>query len=131
MSIGRSARSSKRRQNVLKGRSLDDVERAFVQDSLKRHLRRRARAGNDAYRITNWAFNHPRLGSRVLCLSARRIAGDAESSSLILVAIEDATDARRSTDTLREGSRRKDEFSRCSRTNCAIRWLPSRMQRIS
>ncbi len=55
-------------------------------------------------------FNDPRLGTRLLCLNGRKIAGDTERTELILLAIEDVTETRRRNDALREGSRRKDEF---------------------
>jgi two-component system CheB/CheR fusion protein len=52
----------------------------------------------------------PDIGERVMCLSARRIASDSGRRELILLAIEDVTEQRARTDTLREGGRRKDEF---------------------
>jgi two-component system CheB/CheR fusion protein len=55
-------------------------------------------------------YNDPQLGPRVLCLNGRKIPGDAERDELILLAIEDVTESRRRTDSLRESSRRKDEF---------------------
>jgi len=55
-------------------------------------------------------FTQPGSGPRLLSLSARPIPGDAERAGLILIAIEDITERRARADTLREGSRRKDEF---------------------
>jgi two-component system CheB/CheR fusion protein len=49
-------------------------------------------------------------GHRVLAVSARSIPGDADRVDLILLAIEDITDRQARADSLREGSRRKDEF---------------------
>jgi two-component system CheB/CheR fusion protein len=47
---------------------------------------------------------------RLLCLNARRISGDSDRVALILLSIEDVTETRAKAETLREGSRRKDEF---------------------
>jgi two-component system CheB/CheR fusion protein len=56
------------------------------------------------------AYALPGLGRRVMCLNARRIAADNDRTHLILLAIEDITERRETTDAVREGSRRKDEF---------------------
>lgn len=56
------------------------------------------------------AYVVPLVGSRVLCVNARRIAPHNERVELILLALEDITERRAGTDTIREGSRRKDEF---------------------
>jgi len=50
------------------------------------------------------------LGSRAVSLVARRIPGDRERSELILLAIEDITERRARSESLRESARRKDEF---------------------
>jgi two-component system, chemotaxis family, CheB/CheR fusion protein len=49
-------------------------------------------------------------GRRLLFLNARRIAAGVLRAPLILLSIEDITEVRNKADTLREGSRRKDEF---------------------
>ncbi|HEV2442483.1 MAG TPA: chemotaxis protein CheB [Steroidobacteraceae bacterium] len=52
----------------------------------------------------------PSRGRRVMSLSARRIPADRERSELILLAIEDITEQRTRSESLRESARRKDEF---------------------
>ncbi|MDE2261039.1 MAG: response regulator, partial [Gammaproteobacteria bacterium] len=52
----------------------------------------------------------PSRGRRVVSLSARRIPADRERSELILLAIEDITEQRTRSESLRESARRKDEF---------------------
>lgn len=52
----------------------------------------------------------PEGGAHVFLLNARKIVGDAARGALILLAIEDITENRKSTDVLRQDSRRKDEF---------------------
>ena len=52
----------------------------------------------------------PSQGRRVMSLSARRVPGDWKRSELILLAIEDITERRTRSDSLRESARRKDEF---------------------
>ena len=49
-------------------------------------------------------------GRRVMSLIARRIPGDRERSELILLAMEDVTEQRTRSESLRESARRKDEF---------------------
>ncbi len=62
--------------------------------------------------LTHWEMTYPLpgIGHRLLSLNARQIRGDAESAQLILLAVEDITERRANTDSLRDGSRRKDEF---------------------
>ena len=62
--------------------------------------------------LANWEMTYapPGSGHRLLSLNARQIRGDAEPAQLILLAVEDITERRANTDSLREGSRRKDEF---------------------
>jgi two-component system, chemotaxis family, CheB/CheR fusion protein len=55
-------------------------------------------------------FTQKGLGHRLLCLNARRISGDSERAALILLSIEDVTEPHAKAESLREGSRRKDEF---------------------
>ena len=55
-------------------------------------------------------FTHKGVADRLLCLNARRISGDSERAALILLSIEDITEPRARAESLREGSRRKDEF---------------------
>src|SRR6185503_8057135 len=52
----------------------------------------------------------PRVGYRSISLTARRIVADAERPDLILLALENITDRQVTANTLRERSRRKDEF---------------------
>jgi two-component system CheB/CheR fusion protein len=52
----------------------------------------------------------PGLGHRVMSLSARKIVSDSARNELILLAIEDVTERRANADSLRDSSRRKDEF---------------------
>ena len=52
----------------------------------------------------------PLAGPRLKCLSARKIPAGDERGELILLAIDDITERRAKADTLRETSRRKDEF---------------------
>jgi two-component system, chemotaxis family, CheB/CheR fusion protein len=52
----------------------------------------------------------PLLGPRLKCLSARKIPAGDERGELILLAIDDITERRAKADTLKETSRRKDEF---------------------
>jgi two-component system CheB/CheR fusion protein len=52
----------------------------------------------------------PVIGHRVICLNARKIASNAGRYALILLAMEDVTERRERLESLREGSRRKDEF---------------------
>lgn len=56
------------------------------------------------------AHDFPGIGHRVMCLTARKILGDNSRGSLILLAIEDITDRKATTNSLRERNRRKDEF---------------------
>jgi two-component system CheB/CheR fusion protein len=56
------------------------------------------------------AYAIPGFGRRILCLNARKIAADTERTQLILLAVEDITERRSTADSLRESSRRKDEF---------------------
>lgn len=62
--------------------------------------------------LNDWEVDYaePPGGRRRLCLNARRIAADTDRAQLILLAIEDITERRANTESLREGSRRKDEF---------------------
>jgi two-component system CheB/CheR fusion protein len=55
-------------------------------------------------------FSQRNLGNRLLSLNARRISGDSERAALILLSIEDVTEPHARAESLREGSRRKDEF---------------------
>ena len=52
----------------------------------------------------------PLAGQRLKCLSARKIPAGDERGELILLAIDDITERRAKADTLRDTSRRKDEF---------------------
>ena len=52
----------------------------------------------------------PSRGRRFMSLSGRRIPADRERSELILLAIEDITERRTRSDSLRESAQRKDEF---------------------
>lgn len=52
----------------------------------------------------------PHSGRRLMALSARQIPAADEHGQLILLALEDITERTANTDTLRETSRRKDEF---------------------
>ena len=52
----------------------------------------------------------PSRGRRVMSLSARRIPADRERSELILLAMQDVTEQRSRSESLRESARRKDEF---------------------
>jgi len=65
---------------------------------------------SDPFTEAEVAHDFPMIGSRVMNLSARKISGDGLRSELILLAIEDVTEQRAKTNSLREGSRRKDEF---------------------
>jgi two-component system, chemotaxis family, CheB/CheR fusion protein len=56
------------------------------------------------------SFTESGHAQRLLCLNARRIAGDSERAALILLSIEDITERSARAESLREGSRRKDEF---------------------
>ncbi|HEV2271268.1 MAG TPA: chemotaxis protein CheB [Steroidobacteraceae bacterium] len=62
--------------------------------------------------MTDCEITHelPSRGRRAMSLSARRIPGDRQRSELILLAIEDITERRTRSESLRESARRKDEF---------------------
>lgn len=62
--------------------------------------------------LSDWEidYSEPPSGRRRLSLNARKIAADNDRAQLILLAIEDITERRANTESLREGSRRKDEF---------------------
>ena len=62
--------------------------------------------------LNNWEMGYvlPGIGPRLLSLNARQILGEGERGQLILLSVEDITERRASTESLREGSRRKDEF---------------------
>jgi two-component system CheB/CheR fusion protein len=93
----------------IQGHSLGGLAATLGDTALNRHL---SAVLTQGVTLTDHevVFNHPRNGARVLSLSARSIPGDAERSTLILLALDDVTETRRRADTLREGSRRKDEF---------------------
>jgi two-component system CheB/CheR fusion protein len=60
--------------------------------------------------VSDFEVELNRARKRILSLSARRIAGDAERGELILLTIEDITERRARTDLPCEDCRRKDEF---------------------
>jgi len=55
-------------------------------------------------------FTLPLSGRRLMSLSARKIPAADERGELILLALDDVTERAANADTLRETSRRKDEF---------------------
>lgn len=62
--------------------------------------------------LNNWELGYrvAGMGQRLLLLNGRRIAQGEGRESLILVSIEDITERRAKSDSLRESGRRKDEF---------------------
>lgn len=93
----------------VQGRSLDDVSVELWNQLLDGQLSA-VLSAEPAASDFELVVNLPEEGRRVLSLSARKIAGDAERVELILLAIEDITERRARTDMLRNDSRRKDEF---------------------
>ena len=94
---------------ALEGHSLDVVSKALWEESLNEKLSAILAAG-PVLRDFEVVYNDPRLGTRLLALNGRKISGITDRGELILLGIEDVTETRRWTDSLREGSRRKDEF---------------------
>jgi two-component system CheB/CheR fusion protein len=93
----------------IEGHSLDLVSKALWDESLNQKLSAILAAG-PVLSDFEVIYNDARLGTRLLCLNGRKIMGDSDRGELILLAIEDVTESRRRNDSLKEGSRRKDEF---------------------
>jgi two-component system CheB/CheR fusion protein len=105
------------------GRLLTDLGNGQWDTTSLREALEAVLAGGEPLNNREVVHTLPGTGRRLMSLSARRIPGDAERAKLILLALEDITDRRANADHLRDSSRRKDEFSPCSRTSCAIRSL--------
>jgi two-component system CheB/CheR fusion protein len=96
------------RAEGVKGRSIFEVMDGEWDDGLREKLGAVLAQGRPVNDFEVSVMHHG--GRRVLALSARSIPGDVDRVELILLAIEDVTDSRARSDSLREGSRRKDEF---------------------